>query len=384
VRDCISLRHTEERQRTAAPQDAAALFDTLHLPQGFEVRLSSAAFKSLISASKHWSPAARMLSSRLKGRARTPLRAARTLRLVFALVASCRLAAAQPTLPLQTAPQTNSHPFACADYSQGKVFLVSRTGEIEWEYQTASCNDLWVLPSGNLLFNTGHGVREVNRDKRVVFDYQSRSEIYACQRLTNGNTFIGECNSGRLLEVEPSGRIAKEIRLLPVGKDGGHLYMRNARRLPNGHYLVAHYGEEVVREYDVAGQPVLTLPATGGPHSVARLPNGHTLISCGDRPGGSRIFEVDGSGKTVWQVQNGDLPGISLKFLAGFQRLPNGNTVFANWLGHGQFGKAPHLIEVTPDKRVVWSYANHQTMRTIASLQLLDLPGDATGSTIWH
>jgi hypothetical protein len=186
------------------------------------------------------------------------------------------------------------------------------------------------------------------------------------------------------LEIEPSGNITKEIRLLPEGKDGGHLYMRNARRLPDGHYLVTHYGEQVVREYDADGKAVLTIPAAGGPHSAVRLPNGHTLISCGDMPGGSRVFEVDTAGKTVWQVQGGDLPGISLKFIAGFQRLPNGNTVIANWLGHDQFGKAPHLIEISPDKRVVWTFADHQTMRTIASLQLLDVEGDVTRGAIWH
>jgi hypothetical protein len=304
--------------------------------------------------------------------------------LLLALAASVQFAVAQEGVQPQPSPQTNRHLFACADYSQGKVFIVSRTGEIEWEYQTASCNDLWVLPNGNLLFNTGHGVKEVTRDKQVVFDYQSKSEIYACQRLTNGNTFIGECNAGRLLEVEPSGRIAKETRLLPEGKDGGHLYMRNARRLEDGHYLVAHYGDQILREYDGVGHPAASIPAAGGPHSVARLPNGHTLISCGDRPGGSRIFEVDQAGKTVWEVKNGDLPGISLKFLAGFQRLPNGNTVVANWLGHGQFGQAPHLIEITPDKHAVWIFANHQTMRTVASVQFLDVPGDATRGQPWH
>jgi hypothetical protein len=299
-------------------------------------------------------------------------------------LASLAPAGAQQSLPPAARPQTNGHSFACADYSQGKVFVVSGAGEIEWEYPTTSCNDLWVLPNGNLLFNTGHGVREVTRGKQIAFDYQSKSEIYACQRLTNGNTFIGECNAGRLLEVEPSGRIAKEVRLLPEGKDGGHVYMRNARRLENGHYLVAHYGEQVVREYDPAGRPVFSIPATGGPHSAARLPNGHTLISCGDLPGGSRLFEADEGGKMVWQVKDGDLPGASLKFLAGFQRLPNGNTVVANWLGHGQFGKAPHLIEVTPDKRMVWTFADHQHMRTIASVQLLDVPGDATRGQLWH
>jgi len=285
---------------------------------------------------------------------------------------------------LAQAATTNGHAFACTDYTQGKVFLVAPDGKIEWEYQTTSCNDLWVLPNGNVLFNTGHGVKEVTRAKQVVFDYQSRSEIYACQRLSNGNTFIGECNAGRLLEVEPSGRLAKEVRLLPEGKDGGHLYMRNARKLADGHYLVTHYGEQVVREYAADGKVVLNLPAAGGPHSAARLPNGNTVITCGDLSGGARVFEVDQAGQTVWQVQGDELPGISLKFIAGFHRLPNGNTVIANWLGHDQFGKAPHILELTPDKRVVWTSAQHEQMRTVSSVQVLDVKDDPTRGEVWH
>ncbi len=100
--------------------------------------------------------------------------------------------------------------------------------------------------------------------------------------------------------------------------------------------------------------------------------------------GGSRVFEVDLAGKTVWEVKGDELPGISLKFIAGVQRLPNGNTVICNWLGHGQFGKAPHLIEVTRDKRVVWTFADHATMKTISSVQLLDVAGDVTRGEILH
>jgi len=269
------------------------------------------------------------------------------------------------------------HRFACTDYSQGKVFIVSTEGTVEWEYPAPSCNDLWVLPSGNLLFNTGHGVREVTRAKEVVFDYQSASEIYACQRLPDGSTFIAECNAGRLLEVSRSGKIVKEIHLLPEGKDGGHLFMRNARRLANGHYLVAHYGDEAVREFDPAGKMIREIPAAGGPHSAVRLPDGNTLIACGDRPGGSRVFEVDPDGRMVWEVGADDLPGITLKFMAGLQRLPNGHTVMSNWLGHGQFGRAPHLIEVTRERQVVWTFADHQTMKTVSSVQVLDVPGEA-------
>lgn len=277
-----------------------------------------------------------------------------------------------------------SRAFACTDYSQGKVFIVGANGSVQWEYPANSCNDIWVLPGGNLLFNTGHGVREVTREKKVVFDYTSKSEIYACQRLTNGNTFVGECNAGRLLEVAPDGRIVKEVRLLPEGKDGGHHFMRNARRLDDGHYLVAHYGTQVVREYDPNGQMVREIPATGGPHSVVRLPDGHTLIACGDRPGGSRVFEVDRDGRTVWEVTSADLGDIKLAFMAGLHRLPNGNTVMSNWLGHGKFGTAPHLIEVTRDKRVAWTFADHKTMRTISSVQMLDAGGNAFGGVIQH
>jgi hypothetical protein len=297
-----------------------------------------------------------------------------------ALLCVAAMAEANPGPPL-----SGGHPFVCTDYTKGWVCLVSRAGAVEWKYPAPSCNDVWILPGGNLLFNTGHGVKEVTRGKVVVFDYESSSSIYACQRLPDGNTFIGECNSGRLLEVRRDGSVAKEVRLLPLGADGGAAFMRNARRLPNGNYLVAHYGLDVVREYDPAGRLVREIPAPGGPHTAIRLPDGDTLISCADHPSGTpRIFEVDPEGKTVWSVESRDLPGISLKFVAGFQRLPNGNTVMANWLGHGHFGEAPQIIEVTPQKRVVWTYANHADFGTVSNLQLMDVPGDATRGEVWR
>jgi len=275
--------------------------------------------------------------------------------------------------------------FACADYTQGKVFLVDEAGKVEWSYDAPNANDIWVLPGGNLLFNTGHGVKEVTRDRRVAFTYESASEIYACQRLPNGNTFIGECNAGRLLEVDPAGRIVHQVKLLPEGRDGGSAYMRNARRLANGNYLVAHYGLQVVREYDSDGKLVWQVAAPGGPHSVVRLPDGNTLIASADRDGApARVFEAAPDGRTVWEVRGDELPGISLKFMTGLQRLPNGNTVMSNWLGHGQFGKAPHVIEVTRDKRVVWTFADHATMKTISSVEILDAAGGPLPGTVLH
>ncbi len=287
--------------------------------------------------------------------------------------------------PVGAADAPHRHRFVAADYSQGKVFIVSADGKAEWEYDAPSCNDLWVLPNGNLLFSTGHGAKEVTRAKQVVFSYESGSEVYACQRLSDGRTFIGECNAGRLLELDSSGLIVKEIRLLPVGKDGGHSFMRNARRLADGHYLVTHYGEQVVKEYDADGKVVREIPAPGGPHSAIRLPDGNTLIAVGDMvKEGNRVFEVDAKGAVVWGIRQDELPGFTIQFAAGLQRLPNGNTVFSNWLGHGHFGEAPHLVEVTRDKKVLWTFADHQMMKTGSSVVVLDAPMNALKGEVIH
>jgi hypothetical protein len=265
--------------------------------------------------------------------------------------------------------------FICTDYTQGKVLAVSAEGKMEWEFPAENCNDLWVLSNGNLLFNTGHGVKEVTRKKEVVFHYESKSEIYACQRLKNGNTFIGECNSGRLLEVNPEGNIVKSIQLLPDGVDGGHFFMRNARKLDNGNYLVAHYGLDKVCEYDNTGKLVREIPVKGGPHSVIRMPNGNTLIACSDHNGDPQVIEVDKNNKTIWRLTKNELPGIELKFMTGMQCLSNGNMVLTNWLGHNNFGKAPHAFEITRDKKVVWVYKDNTFLKTMSSIQLVDSHG---------
>jgi hypothetical protein len=276
------------------------------------------------------------------------------------------------------------HTFLCADYTQGLVCIISADGKIIWQYPAERCNDLWALCNGNLLFTTGNGVKEVTRGKKVVFSYESKSTIYACQRLPNGNTFIGECNAGRLLEVNPEGIIVKEIKLLADGVDGGPAFMRNARKLPNGNYLVAHYGLDEVREYDSLGKMIMKVHITGGPHSVIRLPNGNTFIACSDHNGDPRIVEVDQSGNIVWQILKNELEGIEFKFMTGMQYLPNGNLILTNWLGHNNFGKAPHAFEVTRDKKVVWKYNDHSFIKTMSSIQLIGPDVDLCNGVILH
>jgi hypothetical protein len=292
--------------------------------------------------------------------------------------AAARAAAIEPAA-------RRGHRFACADYTQGRVFVVGEDGHATWETDAPSANDLWVLSGGNLLFTTGHGVTEMTPDKKVVFRYESESDIFACQRLADGKTLVGESSTGRLLEVDADGHVAKTVSLLPEGVRGDHAFMRNARRLANGHYLVALYRDQLVREYDADGAVVWEGKAPGGAHSVARLPDGHTLVSTGDRDHREpALYEFDAGGQVVWTVSNEDLPDRPFRFLGGFHRLTNGNTVVSNWLGHGQIGRAPLLLEITPDKKVVWRFEDHALLRTASTVIVLDAPADAVLGQVLH
>ncbi len=258
---------------------------------------------------------------------------------------------------------------AVGDYSAGKMCVIEPDGTVSRTEPAPSCNDLWVLPNDHILYTTGHGVKETDAQGKVYFQYNSKSEIFAVERLADGNTFVGECSNGNLLTIAPDGKIVKQ-QSLPNTK-GGHLYIRNCRVLDNGHYLVCHYGAKKVVEYDADIKEVWSFDTPAGPHSAAREANGNTLIACGDT-GKPCFLVVSPDKKVVWSWSNDDMEGNPLKFFTGFQKLPNGNYLFTNWVGHGKFGQAPLLYEVTPDKKVVWTFEDHKNFRAIATVEIMD------------
>ncbi|MBQ8501753.1 MAG: glycoside hydrolase family 88 protein [Bacteroides sp.] len=261
--------------------------------------------------------------------------------------------------------------FIASDYSQGKVFRF-RGGQIVASYPAPLCNDLWMLPEGSILFTNGQGVVELNAEGDTLFHYQSECHVFACQRLENGNTFVGECEKGNLLEISPKGKVVKRINILPKGKqDGGSAFMRNARRLDNGHYLVAHYGAGHVTEYDQRGRIVWRVETPGGAHSVLRLKNGNTLVAVADANSNPRIVEFNPEKEIVWQLCNDDLAGKPLCFMSGLQYIEGQGLLLTNWQGHGSKAKQPHLLWVTHGKRIRCLMYPHPAIQTLSSVHLL-------------
>ncbi len=259
----------------------------------------------------------------------------------------------------------------------GNTSIRDEQGKVTWSYPQ-STRDGWVLPDGHLLLvlsksrtSPGGGVIEVEKDGQVVFDYKgTQSEVNTAQRLEDGNTLITEAGDRpRLLEVDRQGHVVIEVPLKAQTKDH-HLQTRMSRKLANGNYLVPQLLDKVVREYTPKGEIVWEMKTPDMPFTAIRLPGGGTLIAC---TRGNLVIEVDPDGKIVWQLTNDDLPGRPIKDACGAQRLPNGNTVITSY---GAQGREVKLLEVTPDKQMVWTYLSPETAG-IHHFQILSTNGEA-------
>ena len=259
--------------------------------------------------------------------------------------------------------------------------ILSGGGQVIWQYPGGT-RDGFVLPNGDLLLavsknNTdypGGAVVQITRENKVVFEYKgTQSEVNTAQALPSGNIMLTEAgDKPRILEVDRSGKVVVEVPL-QCQTTNHHMESRMARKLPNGNYLVPQLLDKVVREYTPAGKIVWEFktpeePKEAWPFTAIRLPNGHTLVNLTHS---NTVVEVDKDGKEVWKLTNADLPTPLLKDPCGAQRLPNGDTVITSY---GAGDQTVKMLEVTPDKKVVWTY-ERALKGGIHEFQILDTNG---------
>ena len=262
----------------------------------------------------------------------------------------------------------------------GETAILSGNGEVLWKYPGAT-RDGFVLPNGNILMAVsknkdypGGAVIEMTRDNKIVFEYKgTQSEVNTAEALPNGNILLTEAGANpRLLEVDRTGKTAVEFPL-QCQNTNAHMESRMTRKLPNGNYLVPQLLDKVVREYTPEGKIVWEFktpedPKEAWPFTAIRLADGNTLVNLTHS---NMSVEVDPAGKIVWQLTNADLPTPLLKDPCGAQRLPNGNTVITSY---GAGDQTVKMLEVTRDKKVVWTY-EQQKKGGIHEFQILDTNG---------
>jgi outer membrane protein assembly factor BamB len=287
-----------------------------------------------------------------------------------------------------------AHRLLISDDTKHHIAIVDKSGKIEWEYKINNLHDLHYLPGGTILFHKNYQtIVEVDpKTNQVVWQYDAskangnegkRMEAHAFQRLADGNTMVAESGVGRIIEVDRAGKRVKEIKL-KRNHPSAHSDTRLVRKLENGHYLASQEADGTVREYDGDGKVVWEYevplfgnkPAPGhGPEAFGnqtfealRLASGNTLISLGN---GHGIIEVTPDKKIVWELHQHDLPGITLAWVTTLQIMPNGNIVFGNCHAGPD---NPQVIEVTRDKKVVWTFKDMKNFgNSTTNSQVLDV-----------
>jgi hypothetical protein len=257
----------------------------------------------------------------------------------------------------------------------GKVMVLSPEGKVVWEMNKAGLvHDAWMLANGNVLYADGNGVTEVSPEKKVVFQYKPEvpqgGGAYGCQRLENGNTLVAENSTGRLVEVDPAGKVVFSLEL-PQTKRGEHHNLRMARKLKNGNYLVCHSGAHMVREYTPKGEVVLEIKVANIAFSAIRTPQNTTLVASLDH-----VAEYDAAGKKVWDFANTDVPGVKITNMCGLHLLPNGNIAVGCYRAYDK-GEGSGLFEITREKKIVWRFSDPKGPDTLMPIQVLDKDGKA-------
>ena len=282
------------------------------------------------------------------------------------------------------------------------MFLI-RGGQVAWTYaiprkdetngQESEYSDLHRLSNGDIVFAYKTGWRKISAEGKTIHDYKCPS----IGTTPEGKPIWAECHSAQPIGTDKvlfmqnglpaklflynlaTGKIELEHVMRtkePVDAKSIHGQFRNVRMTAAGTYLISHMNLGKVIEYDRNWREIWSCDAPAVWHAT-RLKNGRTLTA-----GNQHAFarEINSEGKIVWELKDGDLPGIKINSVHQAIRLANGNTVICNWTGgvkKPDWPKIVQVIEVTPDKKVVWAF-NEWTAPDLgpaSCIQLLDEPG---------
>jgi outer membrane protein assembly factor BamB len=241
-----------------------------------------------------------------------------------------------------------------ASYGKNILAICDAKGEVLWSHKTAGGarghsghHEVQMLSNGNILFHDDwNTVKEMQLDGKVVWSYKS-SNVHAFTRLANGSTMIAESGTGRIIVVDKDGKLVSET---PLGKDG-RASTRQAEVLANGNYLVCAERPGAVTEYNAKGDIVWEYLIKTRVYGAIRLKNGNTLIASGS---GNSVVEVTPDKKVVWEIK-GNVPEteVQLKWTTCLQELDNGNLIVGNCHAGPD---NPQIFEIDRDKKIVWQF----------------------------
>jgi HEAT repeat protein len=180
-----------------------------------------------------------------------------------------------------------------AEQNMNRVVEMNQKREVLWQKamnngQPLACQR---LSNGNTFIITNNGAVEVNKDGKEIMNYnRNQWDIVTGSRAPDGQ-FCVLLNSGMIVRLDAAG---KELKSFGVGQ--AH-WMGSIEALPGGRVLVPQPNQHKVFEYDGEGK-VVWEAAVQFPFSASRLPNGNTLVAS---PNSGKVVELNRAGRVVWE-----------------------------------------------------------------------------------
>jgi outer membrane protein assembly factor BamB len=277
------------------------------------------------------------------------------------------------------------HDFFYAGEAKTQDMYIVRKGKVTWEFHDPAgkgeISDAVLLSNGSVLFAHQFGVTLIDRNKKVLWNYDAPSgtEIHTAQAIGKDKVlYVQNGDPAKVVVVSiVSGKIEREFAVPVKNPKSVHGHFRHARLTAAGTLLVAHMDMNKVVEYDSTGKEIWSNSPQTATWSAERLKNGNTLIT-----GAGLVREVNPAGATVWEFSPADVPDYLFNSMQIAKRLPNGNTLintwFNQWNGQADPTTAPvQALEVTPAKKVVWAlraWGSPVNLGPSTTIQLLDEP----------
>lgn len=267
------------------------------------------------------------------------------------------------------------YPMVYIGEGYNRIFIINN-GKVIWKYDTGEGNeldDIWMLRNGDLLFTRMYWAAKVTPDKQEVWRYDCRDgeEIHTIQP-------VGDDEAVMLINSHPArivrfnhntGDVIWEKEIKFEG-EGTHGQSRRMRITKDNTLLLCYLTEHKVVEYSLDTFKPVRVFKVNQPWAAIRLNNGNTLITLENE---RRTIEVDKKDKVVWEIRLDELPEqYRLADCQSVCRLQNGNTILCS---RGDGGRSPQLVEVTPDKKVVWVVNDWKNLGPATSVQILSEKG---------
>ena len=257
------------------------------------------------------------------------------------------------------------------DPTHPRLVEVDMNGKVVWEYQIprniarggrpGQAMDIeWIPATNTILFVMPFkGIYEVNRNKEIIWSYETKSVSHDADRLANGNTLFSfaweKSSAAQVTEITPTGEIvwqwfAKDHMDPSLRRHRGSIqrdgfaHVNGVIRLENGLTRISMRNFYRVVEVDGKGDIVWFLnEMTNGKqvryvHDPRTLPNGNLILSTHNP---QVIIEVTRGKSPVNRLKNKNI-----NLVRSHQVLPNGNILATD---------ADKILELTPDLReIVW------------------------------